>query len=405
MPDPVLIIGGGAAGFFAAIACAEKNPKQPVILLEKGKAVLQKVKVSGGGRCNLTHACFQPEELVKNYPRGGAELLAPFRRFGPADTVKWFEKRGVKLKTEADGRMFPASDRSQTIIDCLWNAAKNAGVKILTRQNVISILPPHTGQKTWEVKTQNGETYLAKKLMIATGGSPRVWEILKKLGHRIVPPVPSLFTFNIKDERIAGLAGISVPEAEVKILGTALSATGPLLITHWGMSGPVILKLSAWAARVLHEVRYEFEIEVNWMKGETRHSISEKIRQVAEGNAKKQIGGFSPFGQIPKRFWEKFLAAAEIDPTLHLGQLSKKKRLALATHLSVGKFKVKGKSTFKEEFVTAGGVDLEEVNMGNFESKIHPGLHLAGEVLNIDAVTGGFNFQAAWTGGFLVASG
>lgn len=400
MADPIVIIGGGAAGFFAAITCAEKNPNRPVVILEKGKNVLQKVKVSGGGRCNVTHACFEPEKLVEHYPRGKKELLIPFQNFGPKDTVEWFRKRGVQLKTEADGRMFPTTDDSQTIIDCLWRAAKKAGVKIMTRQNVSQILPPDQKGKKWELKTQNGERFFAEKIMLATGSSPRVWDLLRALGHRIVEPVPSLFTFNIKDPRIEKLAGISVPTARIKVVGEDLTASGPLLITHWGMSGPAILKLSAWGARILHALGYEFEIEVNWLAGETRQSISEKIREKAEANARKQMGSFSPFGQIPKRFWEKLLAAAEIDPTLHLGQLSKKKRLALADHLSKGKFKVKGKSTFKEEFVTAGGVDLSEVNGQTFESKIHPGLFMAGEVINIDAITGGFNFQAAWTGGW-----
>lgn len=398
---PILIIGGGAAGFFAAIAAAEASPGIRVVILEKGKNVLQKVKVSGGGRCNVTHSCFEPRELVRHYPRGEKALLGPFHRFGPADTVEWFSSRGVPLKTESDGRMFPVTDSSQSIIDCLTGAARRAGVEVRTGQNVSSISPPNEQHPTWLVKTQDGGSYFPKKLMMATGSSPRIWQVLESLGHQIVPPVPSLFTFNIKDERISGLAGISVPVAEVKVLDSKLSASGPLLITHWGMSGPAILRLSAWGARELHEQGYRFDISVNWLGSTRLHEAADILRSTKNEHVRKQVSNICPFGDIPKRFWEKSIAAVGISPALRWADLGKKQLNALASAFTEGKFQVDGKSTFKEEFVTAGGVQLDEMNLKTFESKLHPGLFLAGEVLDIDAITGGFNFQAAWTGGWL----
>ncbi len=393
----VIIIGGGAAGFFAAIACAEAAPSNRVVILEKGKTVLQKVKVSGGGRCNVTHACFDPRDLVKHYPRGSKALLGPFNRFAPGDTIAWFHERGVELKIEEDGRMFPETDDSQTIVDCLVQAAQNAGVKVLTGQNVVNI----ARADGWQVSTQKGRTFQGKKLMIATGSSPRTWKMLAALGHRITEPVPSLFTFNIKDPRIKGLLGISVPMAEVKVMGEKLQAAGPLLITHWGMSGPAILKLSAWGARLLNARNYDFEILVNWLGADGREEVLEVLKTTKLEQAKKYAVNYNPFAPIPKRLWESLLHSANIGAKHRWADLNKEKIRNLALELTAGKYWVKGKSTFKEEFVTAGGVDLDEVDFRKFESKIHPGLFLAGEILDIDAITGGFNFQAAWTGGWI----
>ena len=395
MGNDVIVIGGGAAGFFAAITCAEANLNLRVIVLEKGNSFLQKVKVSGGGRCNVTHACFDPRELVKNYPRGSKALLGPFNRFAPGDTISWFYDRGVELKTEEDGRMFPTSDNSQTIINCLTQSAIDAGVKILTQQNVVSIVQ----NSGWVVRTQNGDEYTAEKLMIASGSSPRFWEMLKEFGHTIVEPVPSLFTFNIKDDRIKGLPGLSVPMAQVNIVGEKLEALGPLLITHWGMSGPAILKLSAWGARHLHNRNYEFAISVNWLGLEKEVEVFETLAETKLEQAKKQVVNFNPFPNIPKRLWESLLLATDIPDNLRWADIGKDRYRFLAKELTAGIFNVKGKSTFKEEFVTAGGVHLDEVDFRRFESKLHPGLFFAGEVLDIDAITGGFNFQAAWTGG------
>ena len=395
MNQKIIIVGGGAAGYFAAITCAEADPTSEVILLEKGKHVLQKVKVSGGGRCNVTHACFEPRELVKNYPRGSKALIGPFNHFAPGDTISWFYDRGVELKAEDDGRMFPVSDDSQTIIDCLCNSASEAGVKVMTQQNVVSIKQ----NGAWEIGTQQGDFFSAQKLMIATGSSPRIWEIIKELGHTIIEPVPSLFTFNIKDERIKDLPGLSVPHATVKVVGEKLEAFGPLLITHWGMSGPAVLKLSAWGALILNKRNYDFEITVNWLGSEKEADVMEELEVAKHDQAKKMIFNFNPFPQIPKRLWESLLKASGIQNSVRWADLSKEKSRRLSKELTTGIFKVKGKSTFKEEFVTAGGIHLDEVDFRRFESKIHLGLFFAGEVLDIDAITGGFNFQAAWTGG------
>lgn len=400
-PIHALIIGGGAAGFFAAITCAEALPGARVVILEKGRDVLQKVKVSGGGRCNVTHACFEPGELVKNYPRGSKALLGPFHRFGPTDTVEWFGQRGVRLKTEADGRMFPVSDRSQTIMDCLTMAAEKAGVEVFCGQNAAAIAPPADFNSAWKISTQYGGEFLTANLMIAAGSSPRIWQMLEGLGHRIVPPVPSLFTFHIKDARIHGLAGVAVQNASVNIPGTKLATNGPLLITHWGMSGPAILRLSAWGARHFFEKGYQVEMRVNWLGNSAGLTVVEKLQTAKVELAKKTVKANCPFQQIPKRLWESIVLAVDISETNRWADLNKKTLQALGDELSNASFQVNGKSTFKEEFVTAGGVHLDEVDFKTFGSKVQPRLFLAGEVLDIDAVTGGFNFQAAWTGGYL----
>lgn len=393
----IVVVGGGAAGFFAAIRCAELNPNAEVTILERGRNVLEKVKISGGGRCNVTHACWTPAELVKHYPRGERELLGPFHRFACGDTVDWFEKRGVKLKIEEDGRMFPVTDDSQTIIDCLWNSAKYAGVQILTSLRVDSFYFDEE-KNYWKITSEEKE-FLADKILLAPGSNARIWEALQKMGHTIVKPVPSLFTFNIKDARIRDLPGISVPEAIVQVKNSKLSAKGPLLITHWGMSGPAILKLSAWGARELADFKYQFTIIVNWLNQKPEDAQDELIT-FRSSNPKKQVHANALFN-LSQRLWKSFVTAAGIPEEKKWADVSKKELNALINQLCTAEFHVNGKSTFKEEFVTAGGVDLKEINFKTFESKLFPGLYLAGEVLNIDAITGGFNFQAAWTSGWI----
>ncbi len=394
----IVIIGGGAAGFFAAIRAAETNPEATVTILERGGEVLGKVRISGGGRCNVTHACWDPRELSRHYPRGGRELLGPFHYFACGDTVDWFARRGVELKIEADGRMFPITDRSQTIIDCLTDEAERLGVQVIRGQRVEMLTPPAGKTAPWAVRTKK-TTYTADRLLIATGSNPAIWSLLAELGHTIVPPVPSLFTFNIQDDRIEGLPGVSVDAAALSIAGTKLAAAGPLLITHWGMSGPAILKLSAWGARLLNERGYEFELIVNWLN---RHpeDVQQEIENTKTTENSGQITGRSPFA-LPQRLWRRLVAAAGILPETRWSELSRKGRHRLVEELTAGRFPVRGKSTFKEEFVTAGGVDLREIDFKTFASKRLPNLFLAGEVLDIDAVTGGFNFQAAWTGGWI----
>lgn len=398
MSQTIIIIGGGAAGFFTAIRAAECDPDAQVIILEKSKDVLGKVKVSGGGRCNLTHACFIPRELSKFYPRGEKELLGPFNRFACGDTIDWFEKRGVSTKIEEDGRMFPISDDSQTVIDCLWSAARKAGVKVYTNTPLKNIKAPTQVGKTWVIETNN-QTLHAHKVMLATGSAPSMWDLLAKLGHQIVPPVPSLFTFNIKDARLSDLLGVSVPLAEVQVEGQKLRSSGPLLITHWGLSGPAILKLSAWGARELAALNYRFVVRVNWIVSKTE-STREDLEALKQEDGRKMVMANAQFG-LANRLWKRLVQAASIREDKRWADLSKKEIQALAEELTQGRFQVNGKSTFKEEFVTAGGVDLKEVDFKTFESKLFPGLFFAGEVLNIDAITGGFNFQAAWTGGWI----
>ncbi len=400
-PAEILVIGGGAAGFFAAITAAETNPSARVVVLERGNAVLQKVKISGGGRCNVTHACYDARELTQYYPRGSRELLGPFLRFGPRETVRWFEQRGVRLKTEADGRMFPVTDDSQTIIDCLWKAARAAGVQVRMGARVETIEPAENGQ--WRVRLARSETLTANRLLVATGSSEAGWTMLAGLGIAIVEPVPSLFTFNIKDERLRELAGVSVPAAAVQVEGARLQAEGPLLVTHWGLSGPAILRLSAWGARDLHRMGYAFTLTVNWLADQTEAEIAARLLQSKQENAKRQIAANPPFN-LPKRLWERLVQAAGIDPGMRWADAGKTALQQLASQLGAGRFSVRGKSAFKEEFVTAGGVDLREVDFKTFQSKRFPGLYFAGEVLDIDAITGGFNFQAAWTGGWIAGS-
>ncbi|WP_309613471.1 NAD(P)/FAD-dependent oxidoreductase [Flavobacterium sp.] len=397
----IILVGGGAAGFFTAINIVEKNPKLKVAILERGKTVLEKVRISGGGRCNVTHACFVPNDLVKFYPRGEKELRGPFHQFCSGDTIDWFEKHGVELKIEDDGRMFPVSDNSQTIIDCFLSATQKLGIQILTGQSVQSIFK---AQDYWKVETSRNfgnETFACQKLIMTTGSNPKIWDMLTELGHSIVSPVPSLFTFNIKDARIKDLMGLSA-FAKVKVKGSKLEASGPLLITHWGMSGPGILRLSAWGARELFDKHYQFIIQVNWLNEVTFEEAMDTLKELKQEHAKKAVSKKSPF-EFPNRLWESFVLASGIETETKWADLSKKQLTDLANQLTNGEFQVNGKSTFKEEFVTAGGIDLKEINFKTMESKLHENLFFAGEIVNIDAITGGFNFQNAWTSGFIVA--
>jgi len=395
----IVIIGGGAAGFFAAIQAAELAPQAKVIILEQLPNLLGKVKISGGGRCNVTHACFEPRELVKHYPRGSKALLGPFHRFMTGDTMAWFEERGVPLKIEADGRVFPQSDDSQSIIDCLMHAAQAAGVHIHTRRKVQGLTPPDEEHARWQVRTAR-ETLGADRVLMASGSNPASWRWLAELGHRIEAPVPSLFTFNIKDERIGSLPGISVPDAEVKVAQGKLKADGPLLVTHWGLSGPGVLRLSAWGARELHAHDYRFDLQVNWRPGQLAEDWLERWQTLRQQQPKKAVIN-SPQAELPNRLWQSLCRQAGIGEQVRWAELTRAQALALAQELAEGRYVVSGKSTFKEEFVTCGGVDLAEVDFRSMESKLWPGLHFAGEVLDIDAITGGFNFQAAWTTGWI----
>jgi len=398
----VIVIGGGAAGFFTAINAVEIKPDLNVIILERGKDVLNKVKISGGGRCNVTHAEFLPKELTENYPRGQKELLGPFHTFMTGDTIAWFQERGVELKIEEDGRMFPTSDSSQTIIDCFLFEAKRLGVEIILRQSVREI---QKVENKFLIETAS-DLFSADKVVVATGNNPKVWKLLEGLGHQIIPPVPSLFTFNITDQRIQDLSGIAV-NAHVKMLDpntkkVILENQGPLLITHWGMSGPAILKLSAWGARLLEPLDYQFKIEVNWLDTISQEEVLVGLKSIKSEHGKQSLLKY-PHWNLPKRLWQSLLRAAGISETLSWADATRENLMNIANQLTAGVFKVNGKSTFKEEFVTAGGVNLKEVDFKTFESRIVKDLYLAGEVLDIDAVTGGFNFQNAWTGGFIVS--
>ena len=395
VPVQVAVIGGGAAGFFGAIAAA--SPQTNVTIYEAGRQVLSKVKISGGGRCNVTHACFDPSQLVKNYPRGGKALRGPLTRFQPCNTVDWYRQRGVKLKTEADGRMFPVTDNSETIIDCLTQAARKAGVRLRTGTPVVAV--DRQNESRFTMKLRDGERLASDRVLLASGSSPQGHRIAKHLGHTIVAPVPSLFTFTIRDSRLQGLAGVSVPRAALKLKtpdNAKLEQTGPLLVTHWGLSGPAVLKLSAWGARSLHASRYSATLIVNWIPHLQEDSVRQVLVSLRETSAKRSIAARPEF-QLPKRLWQALVAAVEIQPTLRWADLSKKALNRLVQELVRGQFEVVAKGQFKDEFVTCGGVDLKQVNFKTMESRCCKGLYFAGEVLDIDGVTGGFNFQSAWT--------
>lgn len=410
-PLRVIVVGGGAAGFFGAIAAAEANPHAKVTILEASREVLAKVRISGGGRCNVTQACFNPSELVQNYPRGGKALLGAFTRFQAKDTIGWFAQHGVPLKTEPDGRMFPITDNSETIVNCLINTAKARGVEIRTGIFVssVKILKHQHSEHTavFEILLKSGETLECDRLLMATGSNPLGYKITQALGHTIEAPVPSLFTFNIRDQEILKLAGVSVNSVRLRlsVLGKPqLEQTGPLLITHWGFSGPVVLKLSAWAARVLHSSNYQATLLMNWLPDFKPEEVREKLLLVKNEWAKRAIALHRGV-DLPHRLWQYIISRADITSEDRWAELSNKTLNQLVQELTQGQYQIKGKGVFKEEFVTCGGVSLKEVNFKTMESKLVPGLHLAGEILDIDGVTGGFNFQSAWTTGYLAGLG
>lgn len=393
----ILIIGGGAAGFFGAIACAEANSSKRVILLEKHRQLLSKVRISGGGRCNVTHACFEPALLVQNYPRGYQALKGPFSSFQPRDTIQWFKQRGVELKVEEDGRMFPVTDDSETIINCLMQSAAHAGVKVCIECGIENIIFSNPG---FVVLLQNGDRLECERLLVASGSNTKMFTCLETLGHSIVPPVPSLFTFNTPDSPLLELAGIAVPHVHASIAETNLQQTGPVLLTHWGFSGPAVLKLSAWGARILHEKQYQAKLLINWLPDMTKEALIQRLHEFKIKNPAKQISSECPL-DLPKNLWKKFVLMAQIPSDIRWSYFSKAHLNSLLQILLRSSFNIQGKSTYKEEFVTSGGVNLNEVNFKNMESKKCPGLHFAGEVLDIDGVTGGFNFQNAWTTGWI----
>ena len=391
----VIIIGGGASGFFTAANIDTKL--YDVTILEQNSDVLQKVKISGGGRCNVSHACFDPRELVQFYPRGNKELLSVFTKFQPGDTMNWYEKHGVALKIEDDNRIFPESNSSQSIIDCLVNECRKKNVKILTKQTVTEILPQENGYK---IHTTD-QNYFADYVVFSTGSSPKAFKILEKLGHQIIAPVPSLFTFNIKNEILKDLMGTSFQYVDIEIPKLNLEESGSLLITHWGLSGPAILKLSAWGARELAALKYQFEIIVNFI-GTASEDALEIFKNFKENEPKKSIGQAKIF-DITNRFWQRILFISGIDTAKQIANINNKEMQKIIENLCCCRMNVTGKSTFKEEFVTAGGVDLKEMDFKTMKSKKLPNFYISGEVLNIDAVTGGFNFQACWSEGWLIA--
>lgn len=391
----IVVVGGGAAGFFGAIAAAEKYPESEVILLEKAKQVLAKVRISGGGRCNVTHSCFDPAQLVNNYPRGSKALRGPFTRFQPRDTVEWFKNRGVQLKTESDGRMFPITDSSETIIHCLMGSAKKAGVKLRPECGVNDIKKTDGG---FELLLSQGEKLECERLLMATGSNPKMYGLLESLGHTIVPLVPSLFTFNVPDSPLLELSGISLPKVYLKIAKTGLEQTGPLLLTHWGFSGPAVLKLSAWGARILHDMDYHAELIINWLPDMTQESLKQNLLEYKANNGSRLVTTECPF-DLPRNLWKALMASFEF----RWSQLSNKQLQQIVEKLRTDTYKIAGKSTYKDEFVTCGGISLDEVDFKTMQSRKCPGLFFAGEILDIDGVTGGFNFQNAWTTSWIAA--
>lgn len=398
----LIVIGAGAAGLFGAIACAEANPNQTIHIFEAGREPLAKVRISGGGRCNVTHHCFDPAVLVTHYPRGSNALRGPFSRFQPQDTVAWFEQRGVQLKTEADGRMFPVTDDSGTIVDCLLGEARRLGIRIHTSQAIAEIQPDDAG---FRLTTRAGAEWRCDRLLLASGSSPNGYRLALKLGHDLVPPVPSLFTFNVPDPALRELAGVSVETVQLHLAlddSPTLTQSGPLLITHWGVSGPAVLKLSAYGAVDLHRQRYQATLTVNWLPALKQDQVRQKLLTLKQEQGKRQVAAFSPFPELSRRLWQ-YLAQhrASLGTKLNWADLSKAQLQALVNELTRGDYAIAGKGVFKDEFVTCGGIPLAEVNFKTLESRRCPGLYLAGEVLNIDGVTGGFNFQNAWTTGWL----
>jgi len=399
----IIVIGGGAAGFFAAINAAILKPSASIAILEKSGKVLSKVRVSGGGRCNVTHGCFDNREMVKFYPRGGKELRGAFSRFSVDNTFAWFEERGVELKTEDDGRVFPISDSSETIINCFLSEAEKYGVKVFLHSDVKTI---EKTNEQFSLTVNENEKISCEKLLIAAGGFPKSesYDFIRKVGHTIVPPVPSLFTFNMPGNPVKELMGVSVENAEVKIQNTHIETDGPLLITHWGMSGPAVLKASAWGARDLSETGYRFASDIKWLPGKGEEEIFEELKKSKNIFNTQYIANSNPY-RLPKRLWDFLLNKSGIKDQTRWSDLSHKQLRSIAQHLTHDTYEVAGKTTFKEEFVTCGGIALDEVDFKTMESKKMKGLFFAGEVLDIDGVTGGFNFQSCWTTGFLAAKG
>lgn len=397
----VAVIGGGAAGFFGAIRMAEQLDDLRIVILEKGKRPLEKVRISGGGRCNVTHACFEPRPLTKHYPRGKRELLGPFHSFMTGDMMAWLEERGVETKIEEDGRVFPVSNSSQTIIDCFLTEAEQLGIDLWLQCGVTEITPP-TDDRPWLLETTSG-TISAERVLVATGSSPQSWKMLEQLGCRTTARVPSLFTFNCKHPVIAEKMGLSVPNARLEIPQAGLHSDGPLLITHWGLSGPAVLRLSAWGARELAGLNYSLELRVNWTGSDT-DLVREWITDQRKTAANRKVRS-TPWPEIPRRLWEGLVEDSGCKAESNWADQSKQDLESLFNHMVSLPIQVTGKSTFKEEFVTAGGVELTEINFKTMEHKRYPGLFFAGEALDIDAITGGFNFQAAWTGAWIAANG
>lgn len=390
----LIIVGGGAAGIFAAISAKEHNPEGDVLVLEKTSHLLNKVRISGGGRCNVTHSCFEPKQLIGNYPRGNKALIGPFTRFQPRDTIEWFESRGVDIKAEQDGRMFPTTDSSQTIIDCLLAEAEKLGVEIRVKQTIQTIEPGFL------ITLANGETVASDNLLLATGSSPIGHNYAKQFGHTITELVPSLFTFNVPHSPLEELSGVSVEKATISLPDSNMQQTGPLLITHWGFSGPAALKLSSWAARWLHEKQYQVMILIDWLPALSKDKVLAQLKNNRIDNPNQLLPNSNVFG-LPRRLWEKLVQMANLDLKKRNGEFSNDQLQKLADLLKASPFQVNGKTTYKEEFVTCGGIALDEVNFRTMESRLHPKLYFAGEILDVDAVTGGFNFQNAWTTGWI----
>jgi predicted Rossmann fold flavoprotein len=396
----IVIAGGGAAGFFAAITCAETSPGASIVLLEKSPGFLSKVRISGGGRCNVTHACFEPRRLRDYYPRGGNELLGPFQRFQPRDTIEWFRIRGIELKTEQDGRVFPVTDSSQTIIECLIREAEQNGVHLKANTGLMSVVPD--GQAGFRLLTSSGDHLHCQRLMLATGGcrAASAGQLAVSLGHTLEPPVPSLFTFHIDLPWLKELAGISVPHVEVHSSSFALRESGALLITHSGLSGPGVLRLSAWGARPMHGANYNFPIRINWLPRMNAEEIANALEECRNKQPARLIVN-SPIRPLAGRLWSNLVVAAGIGPLTRWAELSRSARHSLIQQLTHSEFQVTGKTLNQDEFVTCGGVRLNEVNFTTMESRRCPGLFFGGELLDIDGLTGGFNFQSAWTTGWI----
>ncbi|MEL6469749.1 MAG: NAD(P)/FAD-dependent oxidoreductase [Cyanobacteria bacterium J06623_4] len=406
----IAVVGGGAAGYFGAIAAASAHPDYRVTLYEAGPQPLAKVRISGGGRCNVTHHCFDPAQLVQCYPRGGKALRGAFSRFQPKDTVDWFTRRGVKLKTESDGRMFPVTDDSATVIACLSRAAEEAGVQVKTRSPIVRAV---WHGEWFELMTRSEHTVLCDRLLLTTGSSPVGHRMARNLGHTLTPPVPSLFTFNVADKQLHQLSGVAVNPVTVRLklegmtsrrakqAAQGLTQTGPLLITHWGFSGPAVLKLSAWGARLLHEHNYKAQLVVNWLPDLSQEELTVRLQQIKHENGKRAIAAHSPFTGLSKRLWQYLLSRLAMEASQTWASLSKKQLNRLVQTIARGSFDIAGKGVFKDEFVTCGGVSLKEVDFKTMESRLIPGLYFSGEILDIDGVTGGFNFQSAWTTSWL----